>query len=298
MSLTLHHDGLSRPLSGARFRALNLGVGVQSTTLALMASRGELGPPPDFAIFADTLAEPRHVYDYLTYLEPLLSFPVRRVSVGNLETDLLRGFNRTGQRYATIPAFLRNAGGDVGMTRRQCTSDYKIDAIEAEVRRELGIKPGQSIRHFLKLKRSQETPALVEQWVGISTDEIERLRRSDKAYIHLRHPLIEARMSRRDCVRWLEERQYRVPSKSACVFCPFKDNEEWRFLKEHHPADFARAVKVDQAIRNGNPGRGLTATVVGLHRSLQPLETIDFNKPEADQQRFGFANECLGMCGV
>ncbi len=33
-----------------RLRALSLGAGVQSTTLALMAAHGEIGPMPDCAI--------------------------------------------------------------------------------------------------------------------------------------------------------------------------------------------------------------------------------------------------------
>ena len=39
-------------------RIISLGAGVQSTTMALMASHGEIGPMPDCAIFADTGSEP------------------------------------------------------------------------------------------------------------------------------------------------------------------------------------------------------------------------------------------------
>ena len=48
-------------------KCLNLGAGVQSTTLALMAARGELpdGELPDFAVFADTGWEPTAVYQHL-----------------------------------------------------------------------------------------------------------------------------------------------------------------------------------------------------------------------------------------
>jgi len=45
--------------SAMRLRALSLGAGVQSTTLALMAAHGEIGPMPDCAIFADTGWEPQ-----------------------------------------------------------------------------------------------------------------------------------------------------------------------------------------------------------------------------------------------
>ena len=59
------------------FRCLNLGAGVQSTALALMAERGEYGlPKPDVAIFADTGWEPSDVYEHLEWLKKELSFEV------------------------------------------------------------------------------------------------------------------------------------------------------------------------------------------------------------------------------
>lgn len=50
------------------FRVISLGAGVQSTTMALMAAHGEIGPMPDCAIFADTQDEPPEVYDHLAWL--------------------------------------------------------------------------------------------------------------------------------------------------------------------------------------------------------------------------------------
>lgn len=41
-----------------QWNVLSLGAGVQSSALALMASAGEIGPMPDFAVFADTQDEP------------------------------------------------------------------------------------------------------------------------------------------------------------------------------------------------------------------------------------------------
>lgn len=45
--------------SPLRLRALSLGAGVQSTTLALMAAHGEIGPMPDCAIFAEPVGSHR-----------------------------------------------------------------------------------------------------------------------------------------------------------------------------------------------------------------------------------------------
>ena len=90
-----------------RLRVLSLGAGVQSTTLALMAAHGEIGPMPDCAIFADTGWEPRAVYEHLAWLRSpnVLPFPVHIVSAGDLRAALLAGAR--GARWASIPAFTR-----------------------------------------------------------------------------------------------------------------------------------------------------------------------------------------------
>jgi len=69
---------------------ISLGVGVQSSTMALMASKGEIGPMPTAAIFADTQAEPKSVYMWMDWLEKQLPFPVYRVTAGSLATQSLR----------------------------------------------------------------------------------------------------------------------------------------------------------------------------------------------------------------
>src|SRR5262245_44650896 len=57
---------------------ISLGAGVQSTTMALMASQGAISPMPECAIFADTGEEPKRVYEHLSWLmeRGRLPFPV------------------------------------------------------------------------------------------------------------------------------------------------------------------------------------------------------------------------------
>jgi len=52
------------------YHVLNLGAGVQSTTLYLMSMSGEVRPF-DVAIFADTGEEPQAVYKHLEWLQSL-----------------------------------------------------------------------------------------------------------------------------------------------------------------------------------------------------------------------------------
>ena len=154
--------------SSIRLRVLSLGAGVQSSTLALMAAHGEIGPMPDCAIFSDTGWEPAAVYQHLAWLRSsnVLPFPVHVISAGDIRTDLLRA--SSGARWASIPAFTRTVKRgcvEVGMIRRQCTKDYKIVPIRRKVRELVG----------LTRRKSPDAP-IVEQWIGISLDEVIRSR--------------------------------------------------------------------------------------------------------------------------
>ncbi len=143
-------------------RILSLGAGVQSSTLALMIEKGEI-PMVDAAIFADTMGEPKAVYDWLNWLEKQLSYPVYRVSFGDLRADSMN----PKWNFVTIPVFTKNQKtGKKGLLRRQCTSNYKINPVNQKVRRLLGLAKGE--------KRKAGTK--VEMIMGISTDEVLELR--------------------------------------------------------------------------------------------------------------------------
>lgn len=274
--------------SPIRLRALSLGAGVQSTTLALMAAHGEIGPMPDCAIFADTGWEPRAVYDHLEWLmsDNVLPFPVHVVTAGNIRDNLMLA--ASGCRWASIPAFTRTVDRrgnvSVGMIRRQCTGDYKIVPIRRKVRELLGLTRRRSPDH-----------AVAEQWIGISTDEIVRMKPSSEAWCVNRWPLVEQRMSRRDCQLWLARHGYPPAPKSACIGCPFHSNDAWRRIRDADPAAWAEAIAVDRAIRSGL--RGIRGEVF-LHRAAVPLDEADLSTDADRGQLDLWPNECEGMCGV
>ena len=261
---------------------ISLGAGVQSSTMALMAAEGELTPMPDCAIFADTGAEPKHVYDFLDYVESLVPFPVYRVMEGKgLERRTISALE--AGEFSPVPFRTESAGSGGGMLRRQCTGEFKIKPIERKVRELVGLKKGQ---------RGPKEVA-VQQWIGISMDESVRMKPSRVKWIEHIWPLIEKDMYRYDCINWMREHGYREPSKSACYFCPYHDNATWQNMKDHDPDSWERAVKMDELIRNGVRG---TTEKLYLHRSMQPLTECDFD-PARDQFDM-FDHECEGMCGV
>lgn len=274
-------------------RVLSLGAGVQSTTVALMAALGEIGPRPDHAIFADTGAEPAAVYRHLEWLRSpgILPFPVHIVSAGfNLRDELLASMRGKGRRGsdARPPFFVKNPDGTRGILRRQCTGDYKIVPIQKKVRELIGLRPRQ---------RWPKDPR-VEQWIGISRDEASRMKDSQIPTIVNRWPLIELGMTRNNCLDWLERWAYPIPPKSACTFCPYHDDRAWRHLCDTDPQGWADALEVDGAIRHGFKSQAGIGGIIYLHSSLQPLADVDLSTAVERGQPNLFNDECEGMCGV
>jgi hypothetical protein len=268
---------------------ISLGAGVQSSTMALMAKHGEISPMPDAAIFADTKAEPRRVYEWLAWLEMQLPFPVYRVvhKEGLLANIMSTEVNGSKERFISVPFFTSSHHG--GMTRRQCTREYKVQPIEKKVRQLVGLAPGQRAPKRI----------LAVQYIGISLDEATRMKPSRTHWINHRWPLIEMRMTRSDCLVWMRENGYPEPAKSSCTFCPYHNAQMWRDIKDNDPESWQQAVEVDRHIRSGvaSVARDLHAELY-LHRSLKPLEEVDLSTAEERGQLNLFENECEGLCGV
>lgn len=274
---------------------LSFGAGVQSTTLFLMACNGTL-PKFDVAIFADTGYEPAAVYAHLETLRRLGAehgIPVVTVSKGNLRADIIaKAQNTSVKRFAPIPYFTKSADGQLGITRRQCTSDYKIEPIERYVRREiLGLRPRQP---------APKTPT-VRQFIGISLDEPDRIRESGQPWRINQYPLcnyperwLPREFTRRDCLDWISKHFPKVrPPRSACLCCPYHSDAEWRAIRAN-PTEWADVVEFDRAIRQFSDMKGTTY----LHRSCKPLDEVDFSTAAERGQPSLWGNECEGMCGV
>lgn len=267
---------------------ISLGAGVQSSTMALMAAHGELSPMPDAAIFADTQAEPKAVYEWLDWLEKQLPFPVYRVTHGSLKNDMLQKRPNRKYRRLDIPAFIVDGGKVVGLINRACTRDYKIRPIDKKVRELIGLRPGQRA----------PTEVVVTQWIGISRDEVQRMKPSRMKYVQNRWPLVDRGMRRHDCLLWMERNGYGRPPRSACTFCPYHSNAEWLSLTDEERQE---AIDLDNNIASFKGTNELRSGLRGdifLHRSGRRLELVFPTLSEEPEQVDMFQNECEGMCGV
>ena len=261
-------------LDRGNIRILSLGAGTQSSALALMYENGELPNPPDYAIFADTEAEPPEVTKWLKKLQTQITkFPILTRSRGNLVEDTL-----SEGRSSAIPFFMLNPDGSKGMGKRQCTADYKINVVYKAIREILGYKPRQKMRHT------------VDMIMGISIDEPDRIALPRQRWQRNEYPLIDKKIDRKQCIEYVERLGLGTPPRSACFMCPFRSNKEWGEMKKTNPELFERACQYDEAIR---VTRGFKATQF-VHSSRTPLRNVKLDNDSMDY----FANECQGMCGL
>lgn len=270
------------------FTYLSLGAGVQSSALLVMSNLGLHGcPRADVAIFADTQSEPPWVYEQVERLKKWSKIPVHVITFGNLEKAIHNNAGASRSTTCEIPFWVPGQDGKAAPIRRQCTSNYKIRPIVKYVRQILWC-------------RGRPVKKKVRCLIGISLDEITRMKPSREYWITNDFPLVNAGLRRDDCQRILKDNGVPMPEKSACYFCPYRDDAGWQDMKERHPDQFARAVEYDKQIR------GISTLKVKrpffISQSLQPLGEVDFEarikKRTALPMFDSFTEECSGHCGV
>ena len=242
----------------------------------------------DGAVFSDTGGEPKDVYDHLAWLEKQLSYPVYNVQWRNLKQDILDAANGKLKKF-TVPFYtLDKKTNKRGSLLRQCTRDYKVRPVTNKVREMMGY---QRYQHVDKTKWK------VEMLIGISNDEMQRVKKNILKYAENVYPSTEKDMSRNDCLAWMKKNNYPEPPRSACTFCPYHSSEEWSKIKTNKE-EWEEVVKIDHMIRDTDKFKDKIdiKSKMFLHNSCVPIDQVNF-KEEDDQFKFDFMDECEGMCG-
>ena len=246
---------------------LSWGVGLQSTCLLEMSLSGDFELPKlDYAIFSDTGFEHQHthqIYDFYAPRALKSGIQVIKISGQDIFNDNFR--------HVTLPLFVMGTDRQI---KRKCTRDYKIRPIHRRIRNLLGVNP-----------RGRLHADLVDLWLGITTDEIERATDSRVAYITHHFPLLDLRFTRKNCEEYLRTKGLPVPKKSSCRFCPYQQGREWA---EKNSLELSLIVDLQDHInKNGLVkigGQSKEMSFLPFHNILQ----ADFSK-----QKIGL-EECEG----
>lgn len=241
---------------------LSYGGGVQSVALVCLVIQGRL-PKPSLGVFADTGREVSTTMDYFrNHIEPIANFPIK---TGLRELATVDLYSHKGKLL--IPTYAK----DGGMSPAYCSGEWKKYPIRRYLR-SVGYGPKNPVR----------------VWLGMSTDELGRVKPSGKKWCTNHFPLIfDLQLSRSDCLSVIAEMGLPVPHKSRCWMCPYMNANEWWSMPK---ADFAKAVAFDAAIRERNPKDGY------VHPARVPLSEVDFSKKDISDK---YEMECqTGFCFV
>ena len=246
-------------------KILSLGWGVQSFTLAVMGALGD-APKPDYIIHSDTSFEANWTYKFAKEWTPWLK--EHGLWVGVAQAPEYQRSVHYG--HCSIPAFTKSGDKVGGQIQRKCTYLWKI----------------APLRKYATILRQGSK---IELLIGISRDEATRMRESDAQYITNSYPLVEQKITREDCIKYLQDHNIEVPGKSSCYFCPYHTKSEWKKVMKSEDRD--KVIQVDREIRNSIPISELFLSSYGL-----PIESIDFDN--IGRVSYLWDEECTGICGI
>ena len=233
------------------------GGGTQSAAIAVLVLQGKL-PRPDVIIMANTSREVTETWEYLhETVAPALNSIGLKVNViphSYAYWDIVK----EKKSDILIPAFTRRYG-TVGKMPTFCSNEWKRRPIQRWLR-EQGIDN-------------------CDVWLGMSTDEMERMKESElKWYRHV-YPLIEIiPMNRHACIHLVEGYGWPKPPKSRCWMCPNMSPQAWKDLKQKWPRDFKLATELEKDLRIKDPD-------IYLHELGIPLEQA-INESERQSDMF------------
>lgn len=205
------------------------GGGTQSAAIAVLILQGKL-PRPDLIAFADTSREVTETWQYLeTVVRPTFTAAGMEIHVVDHKYS---NYDLYKSNSILLPAFTTQSGSK-GKLPTFCSNEWKQ----------------RPIRRWL---REQGVEAC-DLWLGISMDEIERMKPADRKWINHIYPLIETvPMRRHECISLVENYGWPKPPKSRCWMCPNMSALSWQELRDNYPADFARAVALEQEIHQSD----------------------------------------------
>lgn len=209
---------------------LSYGAGVNSTALLrlLVAEK----KPIDEIIFADTGGEMPETYAYITkWVKPFLKelgIPFTIVVKGGRKETL----EERRIRWRQVPSF----------KYRNCTRDFKI----------------LPIRRHIK-KTYPELP--ITCLMGISFEELERMRSDHPPEYTYEYPLVDRKLTRRNCEEIIRKAGWPLPIKSGCFFCMYSNKEWLHMIWEEHTDHWKRMRFMEE---NGKRYPEVTLNIRGI----------------------------------
>ena len=199
-------------------QVVSYGAGVNSTALIIMlVNRGWRGD----IVFSDTGCEWPETYCFIDYFEREWLKPrgLNIIRLSGVPYHKIKG-GLTLIEYCETSRVIPMAAV------RWCTLEWKV-------------KP---IKYWCADNGNPE------QLIGIAADESHRQPGANR-------PLVDAYLTRENCISIIEKEGLDVPRKSGCYICPFQRPSGWRELWSNHPDLFERVATIEgSCTKDSNDG--------------------------------------------
>lgn len=251
-----------------------LGGGVQSSALVVLTALGRIPHPATHAVFSDTGGEfPETLENVARLAEWSKANSGPEVVVTRKPGPGLYDYHYSDERTRDVTPLCVRAMPSGGLWKRDCTIRWKVKVVERWLRERNG---------------SEATIQL-----GISYDEIQRMKPNKTKWITTRWPLIEQKMTREDCRRVFGEVGLPIPMKSACWFCPLRPVGYWQMLAATAPEQFGMAARLEATINTWNAAANKQPTYLSSRQ--KPLYVAFASHTE--QMTLWPADEMVEECG-
>jgi hypothetical protein len=225
------------------------GGGTQSGAMAVLIAEERLARP-DLCVMVDTGRERSGTWPFVDgFIRTQLNRVGLELSVVHAApSGLVPLFSEGGD--ILLPGYTTQSG-NVGKLPAFCSGTWKRDVQERYLR-SIGIETGT-------------------QWLGISADEVRRMRSQHRPWLKVHYPLIfDVRLKRVDCVALIRAAGWAGPiPHSACWMCANASDQEWLEMRRDWPEDFSAACELEIEVRLVDPH-------FWLHPSCVPLGEVEF----------------------
>ncbi len=222
---------LSLPMETSKFSTfLSYGGGIQTFAMLILMEKGKI--IADEVIFADTGAEHSETYHHIeTVVKPLCEKIGIKFTIVRMEKSVIDHDTRERKIARSLTDVIEIRKRIPSLRNRWCTEYSKITPIKLYLRKE------QKAGNYTKPARAL---------IGISLDEWQRIHKPHLSEYITSYPLIEMRMSRKDCIDLIRKSGYPLPPKSGCYYCPFQGIDQWRKLYDTERDKFFYAAHLEE----------------------------------------------------
>ena len=247
------------------------GGGTQSIAIACLIMAGRLSKP-DRIVIADTGYEFKRTWEYTEqYVAPLMAEIGLTIEIAPHSLATVDLYGKNGDLL--IPAYDATKVDEKGKHVKLptfCSNEWKTRV----VRRYIG--------------GSSAYPSGVVMWLGMSIEEIGRMKKSGLDWCKNHWPLIlDIPKTRNECRDMILAAGLPLPIKSRCKMCPHQGDDEWLEVQQE-PEEWQEAIQIDKQIYASHGVR--------LHRSGLSLEQVELKSQKEQFEGLWVTCDTNGSC--